>query len=152
MNLFLDTNAVVKLYHEELGTDYLTHFLLNNSEDLIVSISDLTKIEFHSTFMKYVRSRKIGISVIREIFSIFREDLRMMNIIEINTSIKSLAIELLDSIGCEKSLRTLDALQLSAALVTHQIIPVDYFVCSDKKLVNVAKQYFPVLNPENQNT
>jgi len=41
----------------------------------------------------------------------------------------------------------LDAIQLSTAIVSHQIIPIDYFVTSDKKLFKVAKDYFPTFNP-----
>lgn len=55
MNLFLDTSALVKLYHEEAGTDNLTEFLEKHSGDLILTISDLTIIEFHSAILKSVR-------------------------------------------------------------------------------------------------
>ena len=50
--------------------------------------------------------------------------------------------------GFKKSLRTLDAIQLSAAIVSHQIFPINYFVGSDKKLLKVAKEYFLIFNPQ----
>jgi hypothetical protein len=64
MNVFLDTNAVVKLYHQEAGTDNLTSFLTIHQSDLIITISDLTKIGLHSTFLKRVRMKQIDLKTI----------------------------------------------------------------------------------------
>lgn len=149
MNLFLDTNAVVKLYHEELGTKNLTDFIYPHSDNLIMTISDLTAIEFHSAFLRCVRIGEIELSVAEDVFRAFDEDLRLLNIVEVNNQIKKFAIKLLDSTAHERALRTLDAIQLSAAIVSHQTVTIDYFICSDKKLLNVAKEYFTVFNPEN---
>lgn len=44
MNLFLDTAALVKLYHKESGTADLSNFLREQSSDLILTISDLAHI------------------------------------------------------------------------------------------------------------
>jgi hypothetical protein len=54
----------------------------------------------------------------------------------------------LNSVAYQRSLRTLDAIQLSTAIVSHQIVPVDYFVTADKKLLKIAKDYFLAFNPE----
>ena len=83
MNLFFDTSAFLKLYHEESGSEKLTNFLFAHSKDLIITISDLTKIEFHSTFLKYVRTGKLKPSIMKDIFKILDADLQMINIIEI---------------------------------------------------------------------
>ncbi len=56
MNLFFDTSALVKLYHKEDGSDYLADFLNQNKDDLVITISDISKIEFHSAFLKRVRT------------------------------------------------------------------------------------------------
>jgi len=72
----------------------------------------------------------------------------MFNVIEVNHEIKKFAITLLNSVAYKRSLRTLDAIQLSSAVVSHQTIPVDYFVTADKKFLKVAKDYFPAFNPE----
>ncbi len=72
----------------------------------------------------------------------------MFNIVEVGEAVKSVAINLLDSIAHEKGLRTLDSMQLSTAIITNQIFLIDYFVTSDKNLCNVAKDYFPVFDPE----
>ena len=147
MNLFLDTNAVVKIYHEESGTGKLTEFLESRSDELMITISDLTKIEFHAALLRYVRTGEIELQIVKDVFRAFDDDLRLFHIIESNSHIKQFAIELLDSTAHEKSLRTLDAIQLSAAIFAHQIVTIDYFVCSDRKLINVANDYFTIFNP-----
>lgn len=148
MNIFLDTNAVVKLYHQETGTDNLTNFLTLHQGDLIITVSDLTKIELHSTFLKRVRMKQIDLKTVYQVFDSFDNDTKMFNVIEVNHEIKKFAITLLNSVASKRSLRTLDAIQLSTAIVSHQTVPVDYFITADKKLLRVAKDYFPTFNPE----
>ncbi len=41
MNLFSDTSAIVKLYHQEKGTDALSSFLQQTAKDLILLIADI---------------------------------------------------------------------------------------------------------------
>ncbi len=148
MNIFLDTNALVKLYHQEVGTDNLTEFLTLHQSDLIITISDLTKIELHSTFLKRVRMKQIDLKTVYQVFDSFDHDAQMFNLVEVDREIKKFAISLLNSVAYKRSLRTLDAIQLSAAIVSHQIVPIDYFVTADKKLLKIAKDYFPAFNPE----
>jgi len=148
MNVFLDTNAVVKLYHQEAGTDNLTNFLTLHQSDLIITISDLTKIELRSTFLKRVRMKQIDLKTVYQVFDSFDNDAKMFNVIEVNHDIKKFAITLLNSVAYKKSLRTLDAIQLSTAIVSHQLVSIDYFVTADKKFLRVAKDYFPAVNPE----
>ena len=112
------------------------------------SISDLTKIEFHSVFLKKVRVSEIDFLSAKKVFTAFDSDIRYFNVIEVDTIVKNFALNLLDLLASIKSLRTLDAIQLSSAIIFHQFVPINYFVCSDKKLLNVAKEYFSVFNPE----
>jgi predicted nucleic acid-binding protein len=148
MNVFLDTNAVVKLYHQEAGTDNLTNFLTIHQGDLIITISDLTKIELHSTFLKRVRMKQIDLKTVYQVFDSFDNDTKMFNVVEVNHEIKKFAISLLNSVAYKRSLRTLDAIQLSTAIVSHQAVPIDHFATADKKLLKIAKDYFPAFNPE----
>ena len=57
MHLFLDSNALVKLYHAETGTENLVCLLKENAYDLILTIADISKIEFRSAFLKRVRTK-----------------------------------------------------------------------------------------------
>lgn len=49
MNLFLDTSALIKLYHNEIGTSELLNFIKMNSKELIITITDISKIEFYNS-------------------------------------------------------------------------------------------------------
>jgi len=55
---------------------------------------------------------------------------------------------MLDSLGIKYSLRTLDSLQLASAIYSNNYSKIDYFVSSDKKLLNIVKEFFQIINPE----
>ena len=58
MKIFLDTSSLIKLYHEEVGTDYLDsmfeEFKITN-----VYLSELAKVEYNSAIMKKVRTKEL---------------------------------------------------------------------------------------------
>ncbi|MFQ5771587.1 MAG: type II toxin-antitoxin system VapC family toxin [bacterium] len=147
MNLFLDTSAVVKLYHHEEGTDNLLNFLKQYSTDLILTISDITKIEFHSAILKRVRMNEIELDIAKQVFSDFEKDMELMNVVEIDKSIKNRAVQILDELAPTRNFRTLDSLQLSSAIILNESFPIDYFIASDERLLDVVKLYFPIYDP-----
>jgi uncharacterized protein with PIN domain len=51
MNWFLDTSALVKLYHHEPGTDNLIQSLSRYPDNLVITLTDLSRVEFHSALM-----------------------------------------------------------------------------------------------------
>ena len=148
MNFFLDTSAVVKIYHQEKGTEKFTLHLTGISEELFLTTSDLTKIELHSTLLKKYREKKIDDKSLAEVFQLFDVDFEKYNIIVVDGIIKNIALSLLDSMGIKYSLRTLDSLQLASAIFSNNYSKIDYFVPSDKKLLNIAKEFFQIINPE----
>lgn len=148
MNVFLDTSAVIKLYHKEVGSEELLAFLNPHARDLIVTISDITRTEFHSAVLRRVRMKEIPATPVFTVFGLFDQDLKMFNQIAIDATVKHMATTLLDNIAPHRGLRTLDAFQLAAALFCHHIVPVDRFVTADEKLGNIAEGYFTVFNPE----
>ena len=75
MNFFLDTSAVVKIYHQEKGTEKFTLHLAGISDELFLTTSDLTKIELHSTLLKKYREKKVDDKSIAEVFQLFDEEL-----------------------------------------------------------------------------
>lgn len=151
MNLFLDTSAVIKLYHEEEGSESLIDLITEFDEDVILTISDVCKIEFHSAFLRRVRTKEIEREIVEQVFQYFEQDLSFYHIIEVNDSVKQFAIDLLNNFAWNQGLKTLDSIQLASALISHQWVPVDYFVSADQKLLKIAKKYFTVFNPENNN-
>lgn len=78
----------------------------------------------------------------------FDKDFQKFNIIIVDNFIKTLSLQMLDILGTKYSLRTLDSLQLSSAVYANNYSKIDYFVSSDKKLLNIAKEFFQVINPE----
>ncbi len=148
MNCYLDTSALIKLYHQEDGSDKLTAFLKQYAGNLTISVSDISPIEFHSAFLRRVRMNEISLQDVQPIFEALRIDLINYNIAEVDSSVKQIALELLDRCAAQQSLRTLDALQLAAAILSHRFLPIDFFIAADSKLLNVAQSYFPVFNPQ----
>lgn len=149
MNIYLDTSAVIKLYHREIGSEELLTFLRRSAADLIITTADITRIEFHSAFLRRVRTGEIVLAPIQRVFEAFDRDLSMFNLIPVEETVKHLAVMLLDQIAPQRGLRTLDAFQLAAVLFCHRIIPIDFFVTADQSFLNVAQAYFSVFNPEN---
>jgi predicted nucleic acid-binding protein len=148
MNLFLDTSAIVKIYHQEKGTEKFSQYLERISEELFLTTSDITIIELHSALLKKYRKKQIDDKSLAEVFKLFDNDFQKFNIIVIDRSIKDIALNMLDSIGMNKSLSTLDSLQLASAIFSNNYSKLDYFVSSDKKLLNIAKDIFQTINPE----
>jgi predicted nucleic acid-binding protein len=152
MNVYLDTSAVIKLYHREVGSDELLAFLRGNADDLILTVADITRTEFHSAFLRRVRTGEIPIDLVYGVFDAFDRDLHLFNQIPVDDTVKKMAVTLLDRIAHQRGLRTLDAFQLAAALFCHQVILVDTFVTSDHRFLKIAEDYFTVLNPEDKAT
>jgi len=61
MNAYPDASAVIKLYHREIGSERLLAFLQRNADDMILSIADITRTEFHSAFLRKVRTIEIAL-------------------------------------------------------------------------------------------
>ena len=115
---FFDTSALIKLYHEETGTNKLDSLI--ESENPVIVISDLTIIEMISALAKKVRMKVIVKDTFIEVVSDFENDLAFYDVIETDKTIKTKAVSLIKSIGGEISLKTLDALQLASALVVSE--------------------------------
>jgi predicted nucleic acid-binding protein len=148
MNLFLDSSALVKLYHSEPGTDRLSELLDTNTDDLILTIADISLLEFHSAVLKRVRIKEVSIKTAKAILAAFENDLALFNVVEVDSETKQIARGLLLQEAAKRNFGTLDALHLSAALSVHSVLPVDWFVTADKALLNVAGGYLRVFNPE----
>ena len=144
---FFDTSALVKRYHDEVGTEAVDEAF--DDEDAFCLISDLTVIECHSAFAKKVRTQEIGeedyqVTMQRLMQDIDRDLLRLRTLGEQE---KKQALSFLRSYGTSHGLRTLDALQCA---VLHNVErPVDGVYCADRRLNSVLDaEGLAVLNPE----
>jgi len=57
MKVFLDTSSLVKLYHQEEGSDELLAFLAKGVDE--IWLSELTMVEFRSALWKKVRTGEL---------------------------------------------------------------------------------------------
>lgn len=134
--LFFDTSALVKRYADEQGTQTVDR-LIETSENTIV-ITSLSVIEIASAFRrKYNRGeisehQRNGLLV-----SFFEEATERFIVIPVDESVFEKAFDLV----LEDDLRTLDSLQLAAALTLPTPSPEITFVCADETLVEVAEQH-----------
>ncbi len=103
MKYFMDTSALVKIYHKEAGTEKVLNIYKSTNN---ITISELSKVEF----------------------------------------ISNEAFHLLHKYAKTKALRSLDCIQLAFFEICCN--SKDIFVCSDVKLIEVAKfEGYKILNP-----
>lgn len=67
MNLFFDTSALVKYFHEEQGSEIVTD-LITDPEN-IVHVSDLARLEFISVLYRRYRNKDIDENSLNEAIS-----------------------------------------------------------------------------------
>jgi predicted nucleic acid-binding protein len=66
---FLDTSALVKLYHQELGSDVVEAWAAMASIRLWVS--DLARTELHSVFSRKVREGELAEAALQPVLECF---------------------------------------------------------------------------------
>lgn len=144
MNIFLDTSALVKFYHEEEGTASVTALILDCRGDIHISV--LAKLEVISSICRRFRSKEIDDASYREAVFAFREDLQRYKLVPLSTLVLSKAESLLIDLAPAFGLRTLDALHLATYISGN--LPDSLFVAGDKTLLQAAEAlgantYFP---------
>ncbi|NJO18214.1 MAG: type II toxin-antitoxin system VapC family toxin [Thioploca sp.] len=110
MNWFIDTSALIKLYHYELGTDNLVQSFSRYPDDLIVTLTDLSRVECHSTLMKQVRIGKLSQTKATEVSTLLEQQIKRFRIVTVDSIAKEFAIQLLHQIAYQNNLVTLDAM------------------------------------------
>ena len=146
---FLDTSALVKYYHAEVGRPKVVSLVEDPASSIY--ISRLSHVEWHSAFARHVRTGAISADEFRRLRGRFLADLkaRTFRIIPLNNSHLHQASRLLSTHALTRSLRTLDALQLAIALALHHITPLDAFICADANFCPIIQQEgLSVINPE----
>lgn len=147
---FLDTSAIAKLYHQELGSDVVEN--LASSLTTHLWIAELTHVEFHSVCLRKVREGQLTEEKLRTVLACFADDVRSrFHVVPLDRRMIEQAVMLLLRHGTHQSLRTLDAFQLAAAQAVMGGSMT--FVTADRKLVAVAKKIFPqVIDPEEESS
>jgi len=143
---FLDTSALVKRYHQEVGTEVIDNIFREEDKELF--ISDLSIIEFHSAIALKVRTREISRDAFSHLVGFFSHelDIGLYQVKQINEEEKQEAVTLLAEYGFDYALRTLDSLQLAAIKTLRN---VDWVVCADARFCGIIRlNGFHVINPE----
>jgi predicted nucleic acid-binding protein len=67
---FLDTSALVKIYHREAGSDYCLGLYTNESH---LIISELARVEFHSALFRKQREKDLNAKALKAVLQILRK-------------------------------------------------------------------------------
>jgi predicted nucleic acid-binding protein len=142
--LFFDTSALVKRYYEEPGTDRVDELI--EGEDTVV-ISSLSIIETVSAFRRKYNRGHLAEEHMNDLLSaFFQEALDDFVIVPMEDSVVGFSFDLV----LEDDLRTLDSLQLSAALAVAESEDDVAFVSAATELTEIAARWeLNAINPVN---
>lgn len=148
---FLDTSAVAKLYHQELGSEVIERLV--SAANVTPIISRLTLVELESVIAIKVRTGALDPADQERFRRRLRADLsqqRLRIAPPIEERHYQSARGLLVRFGVNMGLRTLDAMQLAIALDLHQTGQASVLVAADQRLCRIAlASACPVLDPCN---
>jgi len=132
--LFFDTSALVKRYYQEAGTERVDE-LIDGDDDVV--ISSLAIIETVSAFRRKYNRDELSRDRMNGLLSeFFEEALANFVVVPVAESIVSFSFELV----LEDDLRTLDSLQLAAALSLDTDSRGVRFITADGRLKAVAER------------
>ena len=135
MNLFFDTSALVKFFHEEEGSEAVTKLI--TSEENEIWILELVRLEFMSALFRRYRNKELDDKQLNEAVSGFNEEITLFNVEPLRQAIIKEAESLVKKYGKTQGLRTLDALHLGAfSLIAEEEWG---FVAADENLCKVAQ-------------
>jgi predicted nucleic acid-binding protein len=146
---YLDTSALLKLYHVEAGTSRVRELVAEPGAELL--ISRLAAVEILSAFAMKVRTGVLTADDHARLRGLFLADVKrsLLKPLRLLNADYQLAADLIGNHGLDRQLRTLDSLQLAVALRLHRTMPVNTFVCADQRLGDVANlEGLKVINPE----
>ena len=146
---FLDSSALAKLYHAEVGSAVVEELVLSSGAAIL--ISRLSAVEVQSAFAGKVRAGGISAGDAAGLRRRFLEDNAngLLRVVALTSDHYEEAAELIDRYGASDGLRTLDSLQLAVALSLHRGGAIEKLVAADRVLCKVAAiKGMPVTDPE----
>lgn len=133
---FLDTSALVKLYHREKGTGEVETIF--STENATIIISEIAVVELYSALYKLNRMKEISKDAVEASTKSFEEDCKYrFSINPVSADEIDRAKEIIKRYGEEESVRTLDAIQLAVALDNENTV---IFVSADAVLNGIAEK------------
>jgi predicted nucleic acid-binding protein len=134
MTAFLDTSVLVKLFYPEADSEVYIKILARVPA---IAISELSLIEFSSAIWKKVRSGRLHSEDAKQVIFRFRSWQTNCLVISLNEAMVNRAHNMLEKYG-SSGLRTLDALQLAAAL---SVVSETVIALSSDQLLNSFFQH-----------
>jgi predicted nucleic acid-binding protein len=135
---FLDSSALVKLYHQESGTDRV-EALFNDLENRLF-VSRLALVEVVSSFARLVREDVIGAADFAQLIARLEDDVAsgVLTVAALSSPRLERAASILATHGLTRNVRTLDAIHLATAEALHGRSRFAALVAGDKKLLAIA--------------
>ncbi|MBN1547488.1 MAG: type II toxin-antitoxin system VapC family toxin [Syntrophaceae bacterium] len=132
MRAFIDTSSLLKKYIEEDGAEEFNSLLDSISE---IIVSPITILEVQSAVARRLKERTLKASDAQWIEKEFMTDYDFFGVVEWNDDLITESLRIIR----RYQLRVLDAIQLSAALISKSSL----FITSDKRLFEFAKREIP---------
>lgn len=134
---FLDTSALVKIYHREAGSDFCLALYADQSP---LIISELARVELYSAIFRKQREKELSVKALKAVLQRFECDCEeRYEVLHVASLVYDEACRLLSRYAGVYGLRTLDSLQL-ATFLTYCEKDQDSFVCADRKLSAVVER------------
>lgn len=144
MNLFFDTSALVKFFHEEEGSEAITKLITSGENEIWVL--ELARIEFLIALFRRYRNKELDDKKLAMAILGFEEAISSFNVEPLGQAILKEAESLFKKYGKTQGVRTLDVLHLASFSL---ISEMDWgFVAADDNLCEVAQLMgFKTINP-----
>lgn len=144
MNLFFDTSALVKFFHEEEGTGAVSGLILDLNND--VWILELARLEFLSAVFRRFRTKELNEERLNKAIDSFEKQVDRFNVEPLGRAVLEEAALLIKNHGKTHGLKALDAMHLGAfSLLSEE----DWaFVAADDSLCRIAEVLaYKTINP-----
>jgi predicted nucleic acid-binding protein len=148
LGTYLDTSALAKLYHSEIGTLRTEQLVLDSPGGCFVS--RLGILEMQSVLALKMRAGELSSAKSAVALRRFRGDLRRRRFRLVSLRIRhyEMAERLIEVHGISSRLRTLDSLHLAVALDLHRKGLIDSIIAADKALCQVSSlEQLPAIDP-----
>ncbi len=144
MNLFFDTSALVKFFHEEVGTERVSKLILDRSNT--IWILELARLEFLSAVFRRFRSNELNEKRLNTAIHSFERQVNTWNVEPLSRAVLEEATNLMKNHARKNGLKALDAMHLGAFSL---ISEADWtFVAADDSLCLVAELLgHTIINP-----
>ena len=135
---YLDSSALVKRYHREVGSDSVA--ALFDKSDNRLFVSRLALVEVQSSFARLVREQILVEPDFAMLIARMEADVGsgILTVAAMSSPRLESASVILRTHGLKHPLRTLDAIHLATAQALHRRSPLAGFVAADKKLLASA--------------